>query len=166
MKNLSDSHSNPIVLHFFLICLISVKDFGGEFRDMAAAVPFSELYMPQEDLAKAFGEPGVDTSFNEQAAHFDLSAWDDVVNHSTVTTAMQTPSSIDMSFTSTQQIPFGEDDIKFDNLVFDGAYASEFDLKEGDIPSVDLKSQWEVVIVGRSFPLLFHNHEIACCSLK
>ncbi|XP_078164886.1 calmodulin-binding transcription activator 3-like isoform X5 [Carex rostrata] len=136
---------NPSLLNPFAISTTDNLHLGGDFRDMAAPVPFSELYMPQEDLAKAFGEPGVDTSFNGQAAHFDLSAWDDVVNHSTVTTAMQTPSSIDMSFTSTQQIPFGEDDIEFDNLVFDGAYASEFDLKEGDIPSVDLKSQWEIL---------------------
>jgi hypothetical protein len=102
---------------------------------MESPVPLSELYASQEDLAKVFGEPGVDTSFIGPASQF----------HSSVTTSMQTPSSFDISFTSTQQISLGEDDIKFDHLVFDGAYANEFDLKEGHIPSIDLKSQWEVV---------------------
>lgn len=120
---------------------------------MVAPIPLSELYLSQ-DLAKAFGGPGVGTSFNGPEAQFDLSEWDDLADHSTVTTSMQTPS-FDISFTSTQQIPLGEDGIQFDNLVLDGAYANEFDLKEGDIPSIDLKSQWEVFIIGHSFSLLF-----------
>jgi hypothetical protein len=134
------------------------KDLGSEFREMTSPIPLSELYISQEDLAKAFGEPGVDTSFNGPAAQLDLSAWDDVGDHSTVTTSMQTPSSFDVSFTSTQQIPFGEDDIKFDHLVFDGPYANDFNLKEEDIPSIDLKSQWEVVIVAHFFLFYFCNH--------
>ncbi|KAJ3702627.1 hypothetical protein LUZ61_006332 [Rhynchospora tenuis] len=143
---------NPSILNPYANPPSNNVALGGEFREMAAPAPNSELYLSQEDLAKAFGDPGVGTSSTGPATQFDLSAWDDMVDHSTVTTSMQTPSSFDISFTSTQQIPFQEDDIKFDDLVFDGVYANDFGFKEGDIPSIDLKSQWEILPDNYALP--------------
>ncbi|KAJ3673750.1 hypothetical protein LUZ60_005742 [Juncus effusus] len=102
-----------------------------------------ELYFSQEDLATAFGEPGLGST-STPSNQYATSAWADVANQSNFTPQtqiqIQTQMPFEMSFNSNNNnpVPFVTEDIKLDSPIFDGVFANELGPPQVNAPAQSL----------------------------
>lgn len=115
---------------------------SGDIQGAKTTEPKSDFYsVVQENITKVFDETGFGLTFSGSRTQFDLTSWDEVLEH--YTTGFQTPS-FHPAAASTESATV-EDNVRLETSTLGEPHMDDLGFKQVDVTSAQDKSLWQVL---------------------